>query len=46
MATKSAADGIVHSYFNPYGSPYEAFIRYMNVVKDLRERIETADAHR
>jgi alpha-amylase len=41
MATKTSADGIVHSYFNPYGSPYEAFIRYMNVVKDLRERIET-----
>ena len=40
MATKTAADGIVHSYFNPYGSPYEAFIRYMNVVKDLRERLE------
>lgn len=39
MATKTAADGIVHSYFNPYGSPYEAFIRYMNVVKDLRERL-------
>ena len=41
MATKGAADGIVHSYFNPYGSPYEAFIRYMNVVKDFRERLET-----
>lgn len=39
MATKSSADGIVHSYFNPYGSPYEAFIRYMNVVKDFGERI-------
>ena len=41
MATKNSADGIVHAYFNPYGSPYEAFIRYMNVVKDLSERIET-----
>ncbi|NLF25421.1 MAG: alpha-amylase [Deltaproteobacteria bacterium] len=37
MATKSSADGDVHAYFSPYGSPYDAFIRYMNVIKDFKE---------
>ncbi|MEI6426748.1 MAG: glycoside hydrolase family 57 protein, partial [Candidatus Absconditabacteria bacterium] len=31
MCTKWFSDGDVHKYFNPYGSPYEAFINYMNV---------------
>lgn len=40
MCTKWFADGDVHAYFNPYESPYEAFIAYMNVVKDMQLRIE------
>ncbi len=35
MATKSAGDGEVHDYFSPYEGPYDAFIHYMNVLKDL-----------
>ena len=35
MATKWLSDGDVHTYFNPYGSPYEAFINYMNVLSDF-----------
>ncbi len=35
MATKWFSDGDVHQYFNPYGSPYEAFINYMNVLSDF-----------
>ena len=35
MATKWFSDGDVHSYFNPYDSPYEAFINYMNVLSDF-----------
>ena len=35
MATKWFSDGDVHSYFNPYGSAYEAFINYMNVLSDF-----------
>ena len=35
MATKWLSDGDVHSYFNPYGSAYEAFINYMNVLADF-----------
>ncbi|MFH1192519.1 MAG: glycoside hydrolase family 57 protein [bacterium] len=40
MSTKWFSDGDVHKYFNPYNSPYEAFISYMNVVNDLKMRIE------
>lgn len=39
MCTKWFADGDVHKYFNPYESPYEAFISYMNVLNDLKLRI-------
>ena len=42
MCTKYFADGDVHAYFSPYESPYEAFIAYMNAIKDLTMRI---DAH-
>jgi alpha-amylase len=40
MCTKYFADGDVHKYFNPYNSPYEAFINYMNVLSDFEERID------
>ncbi len=36
MATKSASDAEVHDYFSPYEGPYDAFIHYMNVMKDLK----------
>jgi len=39
MCTKWFADGDVHKYFNPYESPYEAFIAYMNVLADLKQRV-------
>ncbi len=39
MATKFRSDGDVHSYFNPYPSPYEAFINYMNVLSDFEIRV-------
>ena len=39
MSTKFWADGDIHKYFSPYSSPYEAFIYYMNVVKDMEIRI-------
>lgn len=40
MCTKYFSDGDVHKYFNPYESPYEAFISFMNVLHDLRLRLE------
>jgi alpha-amylase len=44
MCTKWFADGDVHKYFNPYNSPYEAFIAFMNVLQDLKLRIDTLHA--
>jgi alpha-amylase len=35
MSTKWFPDGDVHRYFNPYESPYAAYINYMNIVDDL-----------
>jgi len=41
MCTKGANDGNVHSYFSHYGSPYEAFINYMNTLTDLSIKART-----
>lgn len=40
MCTKWFSDGAVHKYFNPYTTPYEAFINYMNILSDFITRIE------
>ncbi len=40
MCTKWFSDGDVHKYFNPYGTPYEAFMNYMNVLSDFIIRVE------
>jgi alpha-amylase len=40
MCTKWFSDGDVHRYFNPYESPYEAYINYMNIIDDLSQRIQ------
>lgn len=40
MCTKWFSDGDVHKYFNPYESPYDAFICYMNALTDLKLRIK------
>ena len=39
MSTKWSDDGSVHSYFSPYDSPYDAFLSYINAIRDLRWRI-------
>lgn len=39
MCTKWFSDGDVHSYFNPYDSPYEAFMNYMNVLSDFQREV-------
>lgn len=38
MCTKYFADGDVHKYFNPYDSPYDSFINFMNVLDNLKLR--------
>ena len=40
MCTKWFSDGTVYKYFNPYPSPYEAFINYMNVLSDFIIRVD------
>lgn len=40
MCTKWFADGDVHKYFNPYDSPYDSFIAFMNVLNDIIIRLK------
>lgn len=40
MCTKWFADGDVHKYFNPYESPYDGFITFMNVLNDIQLRLK------
>ena len=40
MCTKWFNDGDVHKYFNPYDSPYEGYIAFMNVLQDMKVRLE------
>ena len=40
MATKFFSDGAVHAYFNPYETPYDAFMNYMNVLSDFEIRLK------
>lgn len=39
MCTKWFTDGDVHAYFSPYESPYDAFLQYMNTIRDMRWRL-------
>lgn len=43
MSTKHLNDGGVHQYFSPYDSPFDAFLYFMNAVRDVRGR---ADAYK
>lgn len=46
MCTKWSNDGDVHAYFSPYSSPYDAFLYFMNAVRDMRWRTIVADRSR
>ncbi len=39
MCTKYWHDGDVHAYFSAYASPYESFMYYENVLRDLTYRL-------
>jgi alpha-amylase len=39
MCTKHFSDGAVHKYFNPYDSPYDSYINFMNVLDNVRTRL-------
>lgn len=42
MCTKYWNDGDVHAYFSAYASPYESFMYFENVLRDLEYRVETS----
>jgi len=44
MCTKWFSDGDVHKYFNPYQSPYEAYINYQNVLTDFEAVVNAKTA--
>jgi alpha-amylase len=46
MCTKWFNDGDVHKYFNPYSSPYDAFINFNNILNDLIQKIEKINKHK
>lgn len=39
MRLEKSHDGKINNSFNPYGSPYDAFINYMNVLTDFLIRV-------
>ena len=41
MCTKYWNDGDVHAYFSAYASPYEAFMYFENVLRDIEYRCST-----
>lgn len=43
MCTKWFNDGDVHKYFNPYESPYDSFIAFMNILQDFELRISNGN---
>ncbi len=36
MCTKWFSDGDVHKYFNPYNTPYDAYLNFRNVLEDFK----------
>lgn len=42
MSTKFFSNGAYRAYANPYQTPYEAFINYMNVLSDFEVRLNQA----
>jgi len=39
MCTKWFSDGDIHAYFSPYETPYEAYMNFMNVFRDIQFRL-------
>lgn len=40
MCTKWFSDGDVHKYFNPYDTPYDSYMSYMNILNDIAIRLK------
>ncbi len=39
MCTKWFSDGDVHKYFNPYDTPYDSYMSFMNILNDIAFRL-------
>jgi len=39
MCTKYFSDGDVHKYFNPYDTPYDSYMSFMNILNDIAKRL-------
>ena len=39
MCTKVGADGELQRVFNPYESPYDSYINFMNVLDNVQSRL-------
>jgi len=39
MSTKYWSDGDIHTYFSHYESPYDAYINYMNILNDFKQKL-------
>jgi len=40
VSTKGMEDGAVHAYFSHYDGPYDGFINYMNILQDLKQKVD------
>lgn len=40
LFTSTDADGQVHDYFSPHSTPYDAFLYYMNALRDINARLK------
>ncbi|RJQ17168.1 alpha-amylase [Candidatus Woesearchaeota archaeon] len=43
MCTKWFNDGDVHKYFNPYDTPYDSYLAFMNILNDMAVRLKRAN---
>lgn len=46
MCTKYFNDGDVHKYFNPYDTPHQAFVSFMNVYADIIIRLKNLEVQK
>ena len=46
MCTKYWNDGDVHAYFSAYASPYESFMYFMNVLRDIEYRLNNVKSNK
>lgn len=46
MCTKWFNDGDVHKYFNPYDTPYDSFINFMNIMNDIKLRLKSIEGRK